>query len=515
MNANKIYIIALLNGAGIMAFELICGKMLAPFYGTSLEVWAVTLAVVLAALALGYWWGGRVSKSTNNILSWLFLFLAIVSLLSIFVSRELFILAYQHYSISGSVVSSLVIIFPFMFVSGMVSPLLTESLARSKPGGVATGQVYSISTVGGVLATFITGYWLIPLMDLENTVALLSLLYLTLWFLMIWICKDFQNYFQWISLGIFAVVVLSGWVDDGKEQYSGLLYRKTGLYGELMVADIPLKYGNRMYPRRMLLNNRIGQTNMNKDNGCSLWDYAHYLITIAGSHPEGSKGLLLGLAGGNIANELIKLGYQVDAVDLDPRVYEVAKKYFALDSKINFIVDDARHFININKNPYDVVIIDLFSGEGVPNHILTIESLQILKKSLTSDATLIINFHGYIEGSDGLGARSVYKTLQHAGYKTRYLLTPGTPANRNTLFVANLTEQKETNYRQKFCSLDWPVPNPPPLKTLAVEQYSDGIILMDEFPILDRLNKVAYRDWRLYAIDHYLIELKQKGLPLY
>ena len=50
-----------------MAAELLGAKMLAPYFGSSLYVWATVLAITLGGLAAGYFMGGILSyKSKNN-----------------------------------------------------------------------------------------------------------------------------------------------------------------------------------------------------------------------------------------------------------------------------------------------------------------------------------------------------------------------------------------------------------------------------------------------------------------
>ena len=118
--------------------------------------------------------------------------------------------------------------------------------------------------------------------------------------------------------------------------------------------------------------------------------------TICSSKPAGSDVLLLGFGGGSVANELTRLDLKVDAVEIDKRMYQIAKDYFKFNPKnTNFIVDDARHYLKTAKKKYDVIIFDMIKGEVQPPYALTRESFSEGLKLLKPGGQLLVNFQGH------------------------------------------------------------------------------------------------------------------------
>src|SRR5690349_17873185 len=48
-------------GTSTLGAEIAAARLMAPFFGDSTIVWANTIAIVLVALSVGYWFGGRMA----------------------------------------------------------------------------------------------------------------------------------------------------------------------------------------------------------------------------------------------------------------------------------------------------------------------------------------------------------------------------------------------------------------------------------------------------------------------
>jgi spermidine synthase len=314
---------------------------------------------------------------------------------------------------------------------------------------------------------------------------------------------------RYISLGFIPVALFSFWATKTHQPGKAVdvQYYSEGLLGQLLVADVSKD--------RFLFVNRTGQTWLDKETFKPKWDYASYVKSICSKFPEKSNALILGLGGGTVANIFQNsLGFNVAAVELDQRIADVAKQYFALNSKVNVVIDDARHYLEESQKKYDVILFDVYRGEAPPPHVFTIESLTKTKSLLKEDGLIIVNFNGFWSGKTGQAARSIYKTLLAAGLETRILPTPGDEAGRNILFVASRKKQDFHTLRSPLLQhgkkMDIETLFQDPQKVDA----TDAVVLTDDKPILELLNIRAGNTWRKGYVE-MTKRFYKEGIPLF
>jgi predicted membrane-bound spermidine synthase len=520
LKQQAIHFFAFAVGFFSLGYELVSGKMTEPFFGAGLESWTCVLVSIMAGFALGYFLGSMLS-SKNSPAKWVFRLTAAASallLLLLLLGDGWMGTLYRQFGASSLLLIQFLLSFPPIFLLSATSPLLIRlKVAEAGDPGRASGTLLALSTLGGVAGIFASGFWLLPTFGLGTWLVMHTFLLAAL--ALLWHLLQRQS--GWLPLLTSAVLLVGVCGVVALRQVKlpdDILYRNTGLHGELIVTDMPLEKEYGGWDRRMILNNRIAQTAINPEANISLWDYPHYLSSVAGMQPAGGKALLLGMAGGTVAVELTQLGYAVDAVDLDPRMETIGRSYFNLPPSTNVFIDDARHYLNTTPQRYDLVVMDLFSAEGQPAHVFSQEAFTQVKEVLTPEGLLIINYHGFFDGEEGLGTRSVVRTLRTTGLNTYTVATPGSPVQRNLLLIGTqrpIANPDRMHFRQNPCCnvrLGY-IGNM--IIGLDDKSCADGLLLRDDLPALDRLNRFAYRQWREYAIEHYLLPLHQKGLPFY
>ena len=101
---------------------------------------------------------------------------------------------------------------------------------------------------------------------------------------------------------------------------------------------------------------------------------------------------MLGFGAGIVPSKLSQNGFHVDVVDINSKTLLIAEKYFNYkknNTKIFF--EDARIFVKNCKKKYDLVIIDLFFADGVPEHLTTKEFFEDIQRCMNRDGILISN----------------------------------------------------------------------------------------------------------------------------
>jgi spermidine synthase len=107
------------------------------------------------------------------------------------------------------------------------------------------------------------------------------------------------------------------------------------------------------------------------------------------------RALLVGLGGGTLPRFLQRHfpEVEVDAVDIDPVVVEVAQKLFAVreTDHLHLYVDDGRAFIEKTQRPYDVIFLDAYNAKEIPYALATKEFLTSVRRALAPTGVVVAN----------------------------------------------------------------------------------------------------------------------------
>jgi len=403
----KLEIIIFTGGAIVMILELIGSRLLAPYLGTSIFVWASLIGIILGALSLGYYLGGFFSGK-NPQLKFLtqVLFLAGLSILLITLIKEpVLVLSMKMGIKTGSVFATLILFTLPSIILGIVSPyairLKIENIEGA--GGVA-GNLYALSTIGSIFGTFLAGFYLIPTFGSTQILFGLSLILIAISLL------GGKKMFKLIALAL----IVSVWI---AYQFfpSPYVFEADSAYNHIRVKDLVDLRTNREL--RILYLATEMHSIIYKDSD-ELYAEYHKLYQLDSLFkPEIRKALTLG-AGAYVAPiDFLKRfpASEMTVVEIDPKVTEVAKNYFKLkaDPRLKIIHEDARIFLNNNQETFDVIYGDAFASFfSVPFQLTSKEAIGKIYNSLTKDGIFVLNLISSIEGEKSIFFQAEYKTLK-------------------------------------------------------------------------------------------------------
>ncbi len=191
---------------------------------------------------------------------------------------------------------------------------------------------------------------------------------------------------------LLAVILLLG----STASYSDVVvHREKSLYRNIVVSE---KAGKRCLIFSVKRQER-NQTCIYIDDPTRIV-FPYVRMTFAGLlvNPEPTRGLMIGMGGGTISTVLTSIypDLTMDLVEVDQAVVNVATEYFGFrkTDQIDVHVADGRVFTRralLKKEQYDLIILDAFTGEYIPEHLMTVEFLENIKNLLTPDGVLIAN----------------------------------------------------------------------------------------------------------------------------
>lgn len=122
-----------------------------------------------------------------------------------------------------------------------------------------------------------------------------------------------------------------------------------------------------------------------------VWDYFTIGPVLAGSPQD---ILILGLGGGTVVKQFLGLfNACIDVVEVNPNVVKLAEVYFDIkeSDRLRIFITDALDYIKNKEKKYDVIIVDVFEGDVVPDKFTTPEFMQLAASRLTEKGVMVAN----------------------------------------------------------------------------------------------------------------------------
>jgi spermidine synthase len=390
-------------GSASLGAEIAAARLMAPFFGASTIVWANTIGVVLVALSVGYWIGGRLGDRHPHLRGLCLLVMGAAVLLAIvpFIARPFFDVSVEALdSVSagafvGSLIGVLFLVAVPVILLGACSPYaLRLAVPDVEHSGRVAGRLYAISTAGSLLGTMLAALVLIPFAGTQRTfLAFAAALALVAALGLGW---------RFLALPAALIGALALPVGTIKAAGDGrVLYERESALQYIRVVEEP--DGDRV----LELNEGQARHSLYRPGSYltgGYWDGMLVLpFTILERPPQ--RVAILGNGAGTTAR-----GYgrffpraRVDGVEIDPKLEEVGRRYFDMGSNPNLTVhnEDARPWLRRAASGYEVIVVDSYRQPYVPFYLATREFFDLVRDRLAPGGVVLVNV-GHPERSDDL-----------------------------------------------------------------------------------------------------------------
>jgi spermidine synthase len=513
-----------------LVIELVAGRIMAPYVGVSLYTWTSIIGVVLAGISSGAYVGGLLADRypRASTLGWL-LFLSglgalFISPLTNLIGRT----TIQATLMIRILLLTAIIFFIPSFLLGMISPVVVKlTLKNLKKTGNIVGKIYAFSTLGSIIGTFSTGFFLISWMGTRNILLTMG------------------------AILIVSAPIFGGFITKGKTlcllaviAVLSVALPLAGLYGYAAIvpgtislpstplASLKAAYGYAFKPvvdestyffkesnyytiklnsetedggkrlEALVLDHLVHSYTDLSDPLYLKYDYLRIYEEVLRWQARKRKScnvLFIG-GGGYTFPRFIDTEYQcskIDVVEIDPEVIRIGQQYLGVrnDSKIKSFNEDARWFVMNSREQenYDFIFVDVFNDLSVPYHLTTKEFAVQLKRLMKPDELLLSNVIDSF--SKGSFMPSYIRTLEEVfgkGNVHLMLLTADYDSIGITTFVVVASSQKfdlndfaRTIRKEDGENMTSHIMSADRLQQYLTDRYS--IILTDDYVPVDNL----------------------------
>jgi spermidine synthase len=416
-----------------MVIELVAGRIMAPFVGVSLYTWTSIIGVVLAGISIGAYLGGILADRypTPKTLGWLLLFSGLAALSISPLTGVVARMQLETNLMLRILAVTAIIFFVPATLLGMISPVVVRlSLDRLERSGNVVGKIYAFSTLGSILGTFATGFFLISWMGTRNILLLMSLI-------LIVSSPFFGGAFlkRRVLMILFPILFISLWaVHDKaftKQRDDNSRYFKETDYFTIELKETE-KDGRPLMS--VVLDNLI-HSFVDLENPLHLQygyerTYADLIAWKVKENPQ-FRALIIG-GGGYTFPRYLEAKYpqaQIDVVEIDTHLTQLAYEHLGLSrqTRIRSFNGDARWtLMNFKeKGVYDFIFGDAFNDLSIPYHLTTKEFGSMLASLLKPDGLLIANVIDDFQ--KGLFMPSYVRTLEEVFGRGKVALVADSP----------------------------------------------------------------------------------------
>lgn len=391
-------LVAVASAAALM-LEIVAGRLVAPYLGTSLYTWTAIIAVVLAGLSLGALMGGRLAdgplaRGRDRLAAALGAAALFTLLTPVLLRRVASVTAAGEWSPAAEVlvVAGVILFVPSVF-AGLVSPLATRlALAQTDVAGTGRllGRIFAAGSAGSIVGTLLAGFVLIGYLGSIRSVVLIAALYAAA---ALTVLGAGRRAWRTAPLALAAAGTVYGagrtvdaWRSpcDAESAYSCVRVEA--------VATADAGPG-----RVLVLDHLTHGINLRDAPARFAMGYLELADALARHRFDGVPARSFFIGGGayTLPRAWLAAGGAAVVAEIDPLVTATAERRLWLERRDGLTIRhaDARRALAgwPSSAPFEVIVGDAFQDVTVPPHLVTREFAELVRSRLVAEGLYLVN----------------------------------------------------------------------------------------------------------------------------
>ena len=400
-----LYLTEFFAGMSVMAVELGASRLLAPYFSSSQIVWTIIIGTIMIAMALGNLYGGHSADKNPNpdklygriIIAaiWIAAIPVVGKYIIIGISALLIFSVNHNFLVAAGFAACMVIfVFP-LFLLGTVTPSLVKYTVNNLDNsGKTVGKLNAFNTIGSIIGTFVPTFISIPAVGTSVTFLIFAGILLLLAVLYFLSAKVSMNRAKKVPISaiLFLLCCIFGHDNSFAFWQKDLTYEGESIYNYLQVyenEDEVVLSTNVLFGVQSVYEKEKELTGM-------YYDYAMAAPYMAGiKEKEQLDILILGMGTGTYATQCRRYfdNVNIEGVEIDQKITNLAVKYFALPEDIPVTTYDGRAYLNAVDKTYDVIMVDAYQDITIPFQMSSVEFFTLVKEHLTEDGVMVVNMN--------------------------------------------------------------------------------------------------------------------------
>lgn len=387
-----------LSSAGVLVLELLAARLLVPYVGNTLETYTAIIGVILAGIALGTWLGGRAAdrRDPQGLLGPLLVAGGTLAAVTIPLADALGGSLRGAGPATTTLITAFTFLAPAAVLSAVTPAVVKLQLASVDHTGRIVGQLSALSTLGGIVGTFVTGFVLVGVVPTRTSIRGLAATAVVSGVVLALRLRAGQgrgaptDARPHLSAGPMVLALLA----LGASFLAADPCERESAYFCASVREDP----ERPQGRALVLDTlRHSYVDLTDPTHLEFTYTAWFGDVITALAPDGQALASLHVGGGGFTMPRYLRarhpGSTSTVLELDPMVVDLARDRLGLElgPDLDVRTGDARLTLRQVDGPYDLVVGDAFGGLAVPWHLATAEFADEVAARMDPDGVYVLN----------------------------------------------------------------------------------------------------------------------------